>query len=161
GVARSGRVGGAAGALEGAGPGASGGPGRRPGGVGGGRRTGGSPARRRPARARVPGGRSGIGSGVTGRSRRAVCSNFANLTSVARLESVEGVMRSIFRIAVLVGVALTTPAQAQVKRAGDEEKPRIHRMEIYNNGVRTVRYFGSAGLSRGEDSVMRDLERAE
>src|SRR5262249_11291946 len=106
-------------------------------------------------------GRSGIGSGVTGRSRRAVCSNFANLTSVARLESVEGVMRSIFRIAVLVGVALTTPAQAQVKRAGDEEKPRIHRMEIYNNGVRTVRYFGSAGLSRGEDSVMRDLERAE
>jgi hypothetical protein len=67
-------------------------------------------------------------------------------------------MRTSFKIqacgiALLLGLALSLPAQAQTMRKGP------HKMEIYNGGRLTVRYFAGS-LSPGEASSLRELERA-
>jgi len=68
-------------------------------------------------------------------------------------------------VAVVATLALTAclalPARAQPpgKPAADNE-PRTHRMVIENGPVRTVHYI-SKDFSPGEESALRDLERAE
>jgi hypothetical protein len=69
-------------------------------------------------------------------------------------------------VAAVATLALTAclglPARAQppVKpAAGDESE--VKRMVIENGALRTVHYFSSKGFSPGEESALRDLERAE
>jgi hypothetical protein len=52
---------------------------------------------------------------------------------------------------LVLGLALAAPAAAQ---------NRVHKMDIYNGGSHTVRYFGM-GVSPSERSTLRELEVAE
>src|SRR5262249_55295201 len=64
--------------------------------------------------------------------------------------------------------ALATTASAQeapkkdkrVRPAQAASPSDVHRMEIYNGADRVVRYYGQ-NVSPGEESAIRDLERAE
>ena len=56
--------------------------------------------------------------------------------------------------AVLLGVLVTVSAWAQALKRG------VHRMEINNGTMQTVRYF-PVRLSPGEGAALRDLERSE
>src|SRR5262249_4706457 len=47
-----------------------------------------------------------------------------------------------------------------VQPAQQNRESDLHRMEIYNGSVRTVRYF-SPGASPGELATLRDMEQAE
>jgi hypothetical protein len=63
-------------------------------------------------------------------------------------------MRSLLTLGagLLLGLALTTPLRAQ--------SGQVHKMEIYNGGSITVRYFG-VGVSPVDRSSLRELEIAE
>jgi hypothetical protein len=63
-------------------------------------------------------------------------------------------------VALMAGLALSARAQQPAKpAAGDEAE--VKRMVIENGPHRTVHYFSSKGFSPGEESALRDLERAE
>jgi hypothetical protein len=66
---------------------------------------------------------------------------------------------------VLLGLALASGAHAQADKAvkpavGETGRNGIHRMEVFNGGRLTVRYFAGR-VSPGESAALRDLERAE
>jgi hypothetical protein len=62
--------------------------------------------------------------------------------------------------ALALTVALALPARAQPVKPAAEEGKDFHRLEIWNGAARTVHYF-ARGISPGEESSLRDLERAE
>src|SRR5207237_4219729 len=63
-------------------------------------------------------------------------------------------------LALTACLALPARAQPPGKPAADNE-PAVKRMVIENGPMRTVHYFSSTGFSPGEESALRDLERAE
>jgi hypothetical protein len=70
-------------------------------------------------------------------------------------------MRTVLTgIAVVVGLFLAAPAWAQVKKSALGDGPAVHRIEIWNGPVRSVRYVYQ-DLSPSEEAVLKELERAE
>jgi hypothetical protein len=61
---------------------------------------------------------------------------------------------------VVLGLLLAAPAWGQVKKSALGDGPAVHRIEIWNGPVRTVRYVYQ-DLSPSEEAVLKELERAE
>lgn len=62
-------------------------------------------------------------------------------------------------LACWAAALLSSAAHAQTVRPGSG-RGKVHRMEIYNGITQSVRYYGN-GLTPGEASTLRDLERVE